>query len=321
MLGCVRFVTLVLLALAACGGAPVHPKGSVAAATKAPHGPRRMAIQYSLPGHDTFALPVVHVTVGGEPTWALVDTGANTHMLAGWLARKAKITVVSMGDTGTDHTNRSIEIHRAPHPSIVVDGWGEMPDEEVLVTDVPEAIARLGIGMFLSPQQLATQATPVIFDLQERELRESSGDLDIARTTKGLTKLTAKPARACIDDESSMHGRTFVVPTSVDGLDAELLLDTGSPQTDLLQVSAPGKALLPKSQPSHQQMYAISGKVTPRTVKEASIEAGDVHRTVDLDLIPGKLDDFCPRDGVLAMDVLASCTLVIETRDVKVYCK
>ncbi len=275
---------------------------------------------YSVRGRD-FPLPIAKVTVGGVASLALVDTGANSHIIAGWLARKAKLDTASMGDTGVDHAGRAIDTHRAPHPAIVVDGWGAFPDEETLVTNLPEIFTELGIGLFLSPQQLATSDVPIILDLQERELRESGGKDDVAETERGLIRLTTTPARACIDDESDMHSRAYVVNGQINGLATALLLDTGAPHTDLLQVSDAGKALLPKSAVSKEPMYAASGKITPRTVKAALIEVGDVHHTADVDLLPGKLDPFCPRDGVLAMDVLASCALVFETSDVQVFCK
>lgn len=311
---------LVALVLAVgCGGAA---KGPVVAAAphEAAHTPRRIPLAYSLRGRN-FPLPIAKVTVGGVPSLALVDTGANSHVIAGWLARKAKLSTASMGDVGVDHAGHSIDTRRAPHPSIVVEGWGELADAETLVTDVPDAIARLGIGLFLSPQQLASPGTPVVFDLQERELRESAGDDDLEETVRGLVKLTTKPARGCIDDDSAVPSRAYVVSAQINGLAAELLLDTGAARTDLLVLSSAGKALLPKSEPNKEPIYAASGAVTSRTSRAALVEVGDVHRTVDVDLLPGKLDPFCPRDGVLAMDVLASCALVFETNDVRVFCK
>jgi hypothetical protein len=315
-----RPVCLTLMALVmACGGAPKSPMVAAAPHDARP-GPRRIPILYSLRGRN-FPLPIAKVTVGGIPTLALVDTGANSHIITGWLARKAKLLTASMGDVGVDHVGHSLDTRRAPHPNIVIEGWGELTDAETLVTDVPDAITNLGIGMFLSAQQLATSDTPVILDLQERELRESTGDADIADTVRGLAKLTTKPAKACIDDDSAVPSRAFVVSGRIDGNPADLLLDTGATRTDLLGITGAGKALLPKTRPNNEPVVAASGMVTSGTVRSALVDVGDVHRTVDVDVLEGKLDPFCPRDGVLAMDVLASCALVFEPKNVQVYCK
>lgn len=311
-------LALVLCAMA-CSGAPKSP--IVAAAPRDPlAGPRRISIGYSLRGRN-FPLPIAKVTVGGVQTLALIDTGANSHIVTGWLAKKAKLKTVSMGDVGVDHVGHSLETRRAPHPHIVIDGWGELVDTETLVTDVPDAITNLGIGMFVSAQQLATHDTPIILDLQERELRESTGAPDVAEAIRGLAKLTAKPVRACIDDDSAVPSRAFVVSGRIDGNAAELLLDTGSTRTDLLAVTPAGQALLPKTRPNNEPVVAASGLVTSGTVRGALVEIGDVHRTIDVDVLAGKLDPSCTRDGVLGMDVLSACVLVFQTNDVQVYCR
>ena len=53
-----------------------------------------------------------------------------------------------------------------------IEGWGELPDEPMLVTDVPDAVTRLGIGAFLSPQQLASDDFAVVLDFQKSEMRQ-----------------------------------------------------------------------------------------------------------------------------------------------------
>ena len=57
-------------------------------------------------------------------------------------------------------------------------------------------------------------------------------------------------------------------------------------------------------------MYTASGKISARKLKGAHITTGNFAVTTDVDLIQGAADSSCPRDGVLAMDVLRSCALV-----------
>ena len=61
-------------------------------------------------------------------------------------------------------------------------------------------------------------------------------------------------------------------------------------------------------------------RVTPRTVKGAKLKVGALELTRDVDLIPGSEDGFCPRDGVLAMDVLKQCTLLLDRHTVSGLC-
>ena len=51
--------------------------------------------------------------------------------------------------------------------------------------------------------------------------------------------------------------------------------------------------------------------MTSRTVKGATVTLGDFAVHADIDLIPGAADPFCPRDGVVSMDVLRACVLVL----------
>lgn len=310
-----------LVGLSACGGAS-GAKASVAAATtkEPPRAPRKVVLSYEISGRK-FPLPLAHVVVAGEHTLALVDTGANTPVIAGWLARKVGLTTLALGDTGTDHAGRTISTRRAPHPAVSVDGWGDLPDEPMLVADVPEAFTKLGIGLFLSPQQLATADARVVLDLAAGELREMPASDSLDELSRGATALTTEKARACIDEDSAVGVRMFVVAAKIESTPVELLLDSGAQHTDLIQTLPPGKALLPKSVPSREQPYVASGKLTARTIKGAAVDVGDVHTTVDVDLIPGKGDPFCARDGVLAMDILGHCVLAFEPDDVHVFCK
>lgn len=306
------------LALAACGG--VTGKGAVAQNASAtpgdPHELRHVDLEFSI--HDRpFPLPIVHGTVAGVPTLFLVDTGANAHILSGAIARKAELTTRAFGDVGVDHSGRSIETRRATHPHVHIDNWGDLPDEPILVTDVPDAVTRLGIGGFISPQQLTTDDASLVLDFQRSEMRQMQRGDTLGASGSALA---LDPPRMCLDRDSPLRGLAFVVHAQIDGHDADLLIDSGAHHSDLLSASAPAKALLPRSQPNGEPVYAASGKVTPRTVHGAHIRVGALEATRDIDLIPGQQDDFCPRDGVLAMDVLKKCVLVFDRHSVSGVC-
>jgi hypothetical protein len=304
--------------LGACGGP--HTKAGVAqnaSAMPADGELRRCDLEFAI-GNKPFPLPIVHGTVAGVPTLILVDTGANAHIISGALARKAQLTTRSFGDTGVDHAGHAIDTRRATHPHIHIDDWGDLADEPVLVTDVPDAVTRLGIGAFLSPQQLATEDASIVLDFQKSEMRQMHRG-EALDTTSG-NALALDPPRACLDQDSPLQGLAFVLHGQIEGHDTDLLVDTGAHHSDLLLASKTGKALASRSEPSGESVYAASGKVTPRTVKNAQMRFGALEITRDVDLIPGNEDDFCPRDGVLAMDVLKSCVLVLDHHTVSGLC-
>ncbi|WP_394844381.1 aspartyl protease family protein [Pendulispora brunnea] len=332
-----RYLGGLLVVLVGCGGAsaPAAPTNEPAANAPASqarnagqvgdagdeNGKRdpaqshpRIKIRYEIGGR-AFPLPLVRGAIGGEPTWMLIDTGANSHVIAGWLARKAKLDTKNFGDQGTDHAGHAIVTSRVDRSQITVDGWGALPDAPTLVTEIPEAVARIGIGAFLSPQQLALQAgggTAVVLDLARAEMYATdSAQAPAELEGKGADLFTAA-TRTCEDRASPIRGLAFVVPAKIEGADVSLLLDTGAHRSDLLAGTPAARRLMPRSVPNREQVYAASGKLSTRTVRGAKVHVGAHTSVADVDIIPGESDPSCPRDGVLAMDILKSCIVIFD---------
>ena len=318
--------TVVLLgALASCGGAHVEeppsrlasgplvaatvPGGSTIAVEAV--GPRHVTLRYELNGRK-FPLPLVHGSIAGQAVWMLVDTGANSHVIASWVARRAGLAMRPLGDVGSDHTGRAVSAYTVEHPAVSIDEWGALGDGPMLVTDVPEPIERIGIGAFISPQWLAAAGDAVVLDLGSREMHTSGWD-DASRAldVRPGQEIAPRGVRLCRDDASAIKGLAFVLRASVDGHGVDLLLDTGAHRTDLLTTSMAARQLAARATPSREQMYAASGLVKTSLVHAADVRIGDWSLTSDIDLVPGVADPVCPRDGVVSMDALASCTLLL----------
>src|SRR5690606_2650081 len=107
-------------AIAACGGErtvtppPQQPPGGHAQLATATPGRaefprlgRRATLRYEIRGR-AFPLPLVSGKIAGRPALMLVDTGANSHVIAGWFARKLALPMKKLGDIGTDHVGKSI---------------------------------------------------------------------------------------------------------------------------------------------------------------------------------------------------------------------
>ena len=323
-----------LASLSSCAGA--SPPGAGAAshgqlaaraldgdATKSglPHAAltRRATLRYELNGRN-FPLPVVHGTVGGHPTWMLVDTGANSHVVAGWFARQIGMKLSKLGDVGTDHVGRTIATYRVEHPAVVIEQWGPLAEGPMLVTDVPALIEKLGIGAFISPQRLTEEGDAVVLDLAGAEMRAAwFDDAERALGTRGLA-LVGPGARLCEDTASPIQGLAYVLRGMVEGIAVDLLVDTGAQRSDILAGSAAGKALGPRTVANKDQMFGASGRLQSRTVKGARMVVSDVTLTSDVDLLPGVPDPYCPRDGVVSMDVLHTCTLVLGRAKLSARC-
>jgi predicted aspartyl protease len=324
----VRSATAVLVSLvvaaspAACGPRAepaTEPKARLAAATPGPDAPsarraatRRATIKYEIRGRP-FPLPLVTGTIAGQRVTMLVDTGANSHVVAGWFARKAGMPLKKLGDVGTDHVGKTISTFRIERPELAIDEWGPLDRGPVLATDVPEVIERLGIGAFISPQRLVEEGDAVLLNLAKGELRatfwdEAHDELSASGTPMVLG---SESARACEENEGPIKGLAFVVPAIVESQRVHLLVDTGAQHSDLFTSSDAGQKLLAQSVGNKEPMYTASGKISARRLRLARVTAGAFAVTTDVDLIGGAADASCARDGVLAMDVLRSCALLL----------
>jgi predicted aspartyl protease len=243
----------------------------------------------------------------------LVDTGANSHVVAGWLARKLALPMKKLGDIGTDHVGKSIATYRLDKLDIAIDEWGKLGTTTVLATEVPEVIEKLGIGAFISPQRLDEEGDAVVMDLTKGEIRAAWWDetqSELANNTASQTLVTSDQGHACEENDGPVKGLAFVVPATVDAQRVQLLVDTGAQHSDVFTSSPAGQKLAPQSTSNKEPMYTASGKISARKLKGAKLTTGAYSITADIDLIGGSSDASCPRDGVLAMDVLRTCTVL-----------
>jgi hypothetical protein len=278
----------------------------------APRAPttRRAKLVYEIRGR-AFPLPLVTGTIAGHPVLMLIDTGANSHVIAGWLARKLGLGMKKLGDVGTDHVGKTIATFRIDKPELTIDEWGPLTPVPVLATDVPEAIEKLGIGAFISPQRLVEEGDAVVLDLLHGELRPAWWDEAHYELSASGVPLVHGEARACEETEGPIKGLAFVIPATVESQRVELLVDTGAQHSDVFTMTVAGQRLTGQSTANKEPMYTASGKISARRLKGARLGAGSFSIAADVDLIGGGADASCPRDGVLAMDVLRSCSLLL----------
>jgi predicted aspartyl protease len=316
------FALVVIAAVVTAACAPPQakaPAGKARLATATSPGPdegprttmtRRAKLRYEINGKP-FPLPLVSGTIAGQPVLMLVDTGANSHVIAGWFARKLALGMKKLGDVGTDHVGKSIATFRVEKPELTIDDWGSLSPVPVLATDVPDVIERLGIGAFISPQRLVEEGDSVILDLAKGEIRPAWWDEAHYELSATGVSLVVGDGRACEENEGPIKGLAFVVPATVESQKVELLVDTGAQHSDVFTTSTAGQRLASQSTVNKEPMYTASGKISARKLKAARVAAGSFSVTTDVDLIGGSSDSSCPRDGVLAMDVLRSCILLL----------
>ncbi len=274
---------------------------------------RQARLEYAIHGRP-FPLPVVAGSVAGHPTLLLVDTGANSHVIATWLTRTLGLPLRELGDRGRDHVGKAIPTFRVDNPRLTIDGWGALSATSALATEFPATLERLGIGGFVSPQRLDEGGDAVVVDLARGELRSSVWDVALRELEdRGALLVGPDQAQTCEDTDGTTKGVAFVVRATVEEQEVQLLLDTGAPHSDVFARSRAGRYLASRSVPTTEHVYSASGEIRARTVKGARLRAGAYDTSIDLDLIDGAPDGTCARDGVIAMDVLRSCAVLLGT--------
>lgn len=318
----VRLLASVLVLLVAGAGCAAsrgdetsgHPRVAAAAGARPHARPTRHAtVRYDLRGRP-FDLPLVHGTLDGQRTIFLLDTGANVHIVGATLARKLGLAMTKTNERGSDHLGMPITTWRIDKPQLVLDEWGPVAPPSAVVTEIPKALERLGVGGILSPQKLATEGDAVVLDLYRGEIRDAwweDAAREIGATGAPLVGRGPEDGKACEEPDRTGTGLAYVLPASVEGQSVSLLLDTGAQRSDLFASSPAGQKLLPRSVTDDEPMYAASGKFVIRRLPRAAITAGAFSSVVDVGLVEGSADSACKRDGVLAMDVLRACTLVL----------
>ena len=256
-------------------------------------------------------VPLVHATIATKPTLMLIDTGAYDHLLEGWFAYSLQDAESSGRTTPVlDHASRVVALDQLRDLSFAIDGWTPLPAMRPLVSnDVNRGPRTFGIGGILAPQKLATDGA-VVLDFPGDEMLVLEPTRARARLVAHNTALGVAPR--C--------GNGYLIPAKVDGRDAQLLVDTGAYTTDLKITSPAGKALSGRSSISWD-VYSVGGPVTARMVSDTPVKVGQLATRLDIPIVDDrKRLSRCPNDGVLGMDVLADCVLVIEPMEMRISC-
>jgi hypothetical protein len=258
-------------------------------------------------------VPVVHATIADHPTLLLVDTGAYDHILHGWF-----VHVLQEGEAATkseavvDHAARSVSVERWSSLSFAIDGWSPLaPIKPAVLGDENLGPRAIGIGGILSPQRLATAGRAVALDFPANEMAEVSEAAATARL--GAHGSFLGVATSC-------DGAHYVLAATVEGKPAQLIVDTGSFTTDLKASSSPGRALAGRSSIA-REIYTVGGPVETRVLSDAELKAGQLSTKLDVRVVSDRTRaSRCPHDGVLGMDVLRACVLVMDASRMRIAC-
>lgn len=310
VLFCATFAGSACAGLEGPPGAKAPSAGALAAAAAPAAGAPglRAPLRFELNGRR-FPSPLIDAIIAGRSTTLLVDTGATHHVVARWLATELSLPLTSAGDAATDHAGQAIPVARLENASFSLPGWGAVPVPVLLVIPVPDILQRMGIGGFLSPQALSSEGRAVILDLRAGSMTDAPID-EALRRLDVSTGATApfSALRAC--GGGSVEGTQLVAQATIEGIAAEVKIDSGATHSSLFAERGAGKRLSGRASGS-TSAYAASGRYTVPTLRGAHFKLGAFEMTADVDILPKTPESSCASDGYLGMDVLRSCVLVL----------
>ncbi len=260
----------------------------------------------------TRASPIVEGTLAGVPALFVLDTGAGTHTLASWLARKARLTTRPTELKARDAAGRSLDLSMVHGVKVSISGLGAFTLEDAIVAEFPAFFEDEGIGGALSPQLLAPVGKAILLDMPASRARLE--DAAVAeRVARALPRsLAERGVQGCSDLAAPLANFLFQVPTLVDGADLLLTIDTGAGRTGVHAASAAGAKLEPRAVP-RQGAAALGGPHEASSVPGVIVKSGAAEATLDVDLVPAKGGgSTCRADGHLGMDLLKRCVLAVS---------
>lgn len=253
-----------------------------------------------------FPNPVLRATVNGQAAWFLVDTGASVHTVASWFAtathlglHDAKTTLV--GSTGAASQGRAA----GPIQLNTRDG-GAISVRDAVVVDLPQVFADQHIGGLLSPQLLAPAGQAAILNLRTPSL--SFAPFDDALSGLGLARSTATAGAHVCPTGGPPPGRSYGASVTIAGIPADMTTDTGATSTVVASTRV-ARALAARSQPNGQVQGVGGDAQSAKTAAGVTIVRGGTARKVDVVL--GGTGAGCGGDGLLGMDALRGCILVL----------
>lgn len=268
-------------------------------------------------GRETRA-PWIEITVGGVRTKAILDTGAELHVIQSWFAERAGVlengsSPAQLSDSSGGGTEASFA-----EVDVVPGRWGRVRLQAVVVPSF-SAFEEAGIGMVLNPQLLASGGRAVQLDFIQQQMQELSALPDTAGRVAGQSCTTVSR----LGDGALITTHRYVVEVGVEGVPTTLQLDTGA-RTSVISEGAEVAESLAARPTEGETAFGLLGSqevkvlVDPITfrVQDDSFAVAGVRIQP-----PEPRRSACNDEGLLGMDVLQHCVVALTLHDARIDCR
>ena len=304
-------VLVVLCAAAGAAGAQQAARPSPAAS---PGLGRTLPIRYDEAlARRGFPSPVLRVTVNGVTGWALVDTGAAIHTLAAWFVEKAGLVPdASLTDrvSGKDASGEPVSLRFLDDVRLTLDGPRPLSLGVSAVADFPAEFESARVAGLISPQSLLRDGELLVLDLRSPSLRIG------ALGQRADAGEPGDPVDACSSRAAQVPSLLFAVQVTFEGRPARLLVDTGASHTRL---AGDASAAIGLPRDAARDQLGVGGVREAMAVARAvPVRVGGLEQVADVAI--GGAASGCGSDGLLGIDVLRQCRLVLTASAGRVEC-
>ena len=268
---------------------------------------------------NDFASPAARVTFNGRTAWFLVDTGAGVHMLCSWFVAAAGLQEDnSLADaiSGVDSTGQRVRFRGLKKQAGRVEDGRPLTLDLATVADFPPEFEQLDIGGVLSPQLLAGPGEAAVLDLRVPELVFEPFAGAVRRL--GARKLPRDRVRFCGSIDGPIANLVFAIPVAVRNHEGALVLDSGAKVTKLVSSSRLVRGVALDGQ--KRGTTGISGKEQSYSLARGlDVKFAGYTATVDARVAEATAGA-CGSEGLLGLDALGRCALVLGRKDVAIKC-
>lgn len=256
-------------------------------------------------GH-AFPTPLLYVTVAGQATTMILDTGSPFNVLGATIAERLGLMVLAKRGRGADAAGRRIHYKRIKSPRIRIENWGRPLKTPAVVTRLPTIFDTLGIAGLLSPWQLTQHGQALVINFPDQRLSVMSHAM--ATTTLDIhagnrIPLVASPRKGA--------GMSYTMRVHIDGVPVKLLVDTGSTSISVYADSAIGQKLERMPGSIRKSVTLVSGQAGYHQAYEGTLQIGETKENAQLLLMRGRKNNHAGYDGIVGMSYLKTCILLL----------
>lgn len=263
-----------------------------------------------------FPSPLVKARIAGHEALFIVDSGASVNVLADWYARLAEVPTTTAAGTAIGSGGKTTTVRTAHQLQGQWSDGQRFSLKEAIVVAFPALFETLHLAGLVSPQLLAPEGTAAVLDLKIPSLEfkpfaRAMSDLHVSQAIK-------VPQQVCRNPDSQFLNRLYLAPVTAAGVTDPVLIDTGATKTILSADSKIAHAIETNSELGPRSVGAGGEVNGQRMVRNVQLLRGG--KTVALNPSIGEVSASCDAKGLLGMDALRSCLLVLGDSEMAFSC-